>query len=115
MVTTATVIARTSSTFTAYGEPVWVEGSGATTTGFFQLGSSQGISRGGVVQQDPGQALGYDAMWYGRPASIQPAAENDILQLAGTRYRVQNINPVFVSGTTVDHYEIYLGREEGIK
>jgi len=113
--TSATVIDRSTSTFTEYGEPVWVEGTAATTSGFFQTGIARGVSRADPTQEEAGQLLDYDAALYLRPSSTIPSAENDIVVYRGTRYRVRNRNPVNIDGDTIDHWEIFLSREEGIK
>ena len=113
--TSATVIDRSTSTFTEFGEPTWTEGTEATTSGFFQIGGGRGINRADTEQESAGQILDYDAVFYMRPTSTLPSAENDIVVYRGVRYRVRNRNPINIDGDTIDHWEMFLSREEGIK
>ena len=116
--TTATVISATASTYDDFADPVYTEATGTGTVGFFQIFSSRaggGRSGGNLSPIDAGFLKEYDAAWYSGPSYHQPSTEDYVLLHSGTRYRVRKINPVYYSGTAIDHYEYGLAREEATK
>ena len=113
-VTTATVYGRTTSTRDDYGWSVPITGSAATSTGFFQLGSSGAGSQGDTVQSEPGFNQIGGARFYVRPASVHSMEAGDTILQGGIRYIVMFKDPV-LSGDAVDHYKFTLSRAVGVR